>query len=108
MTGTNEAFDRAARQRDRDRRRRPDGKEALFSTAPSSAPPPMLELHCPVCNVTAGLAGIGDWWDLVRPPFLLNPLRQTVWNRCPNCGERAWLEVRIGPALRALLGRPGS
>lgn len=107
MTGrTDDAFDRAAAGRHRGHRRNAHGKEALFSTAPSSAPPPPMDVHCPVCQVTTGLVGPGDWWALVRPPFLVNPLRHTVYNRCPNCGERAWLELGFGPALRALLGRP--
>lgn len=103
---TNAAFDRAAKSRPRGHRRDAAGKEALFSTAPSSAPPPHLDVHCPACNVTSGLAAPGDWLALMRPPFLVNPVQATVWNRCRHCGEREWLEVGLGQGLRALLGRP--
>lgn len=106
MAGTSDSLDRAAKGRQRGHSRAADGKEALFSTAPSSTPPPPVDVYCPVCQVVTGITSPGDWWTLVRPPFLVNPLRHTVYNRCPNCGERTWLEVGLGPSLRALLGRP--
>jgi hypothetical protein len=106
--GTNEAFDRAAKGRSKGHRRDAAGKEALFSTAPSSAPPPAIDVRCPACNVTSGLTNAHQWMALLRPPFLVNPLDVTVWNRCRHCGERVWLEVGLGQALRSLLDRPSA
>lgn len=104
--GTDHAFDRAAKGRPRGHARDGGGKEALFSTAPSSAPPPPVEVHCQACEVTTGLTSVSDWLVLARPPFLFNPFGPGVWTRCPHCRRRGWLALELGQGLRALLDRP--
>lgn len=104
--GTNDAFDRAAKGRARGHARDGGGKEALFSTAPTSAPPPPVDVHCPICEVTTGLVSVADWLALMVPPFLFNPLGPSVWARCPHCRRRGWLALGLGQGIRALLGRP--
>lgn len=106
--GTNEAFDRVAKRRPRGHRRDGGGKEALFSTAPSSAPPSPVDVHCPSCGVTTGLFSPRDWLSLAWPPFMVNPFGPSVWSKCPHCGEREWLALELGQGLRALLGRPSN
>jgi hypothetical protein len=81
------------------------GKEALYSTAPSAAPPSQVLVSCRRCDVETGVSVLGLVRTL-RPPVLWNPLARTVWARCPTCGKRSWLKVRKGQALRALLDRP--
>ena len=86
--------------RDRDA----DGKEALYSTAPTAAPTKPLEVRCRRCGVTSGLT-LGEAVRLLRPPALANPLTGTLWATCPACGRRSWLDGSTGQALRALLGQ---
>ncbi len=81
------------------------GKEALFSTAPTSAPPRPFEVTCRRCRVRTPL-DLASVVPLLKPPFLYNPLRGSLWTRCPHCGDRAWLDWGFGQAIRALLGRP--
>lgn len=100
---TSAKFDRVPSRRSRGHRADATGKEALFSTAPSSAPPPPLDVRCGNCGVTTGL-GLAGMLCLLRPPFLLNALAGTIWSRCPSCGERTWLDLELGQGLRALLG----
>jgi hypothetical protein len=101
---TTDKFDRVPSRRQRGHRADATGKEALFSTAPSSAPPPPLEVRCSACDVTSGL-GVTGMLCLLRPPFLVNPLNATIWSRCPSCGQRGWLDLELGQAIRALVGR---
>lgn len=88
-------------------RRRPrdlQGKEALYSTAPTASPSTHLLVVCERCDVESGL----NLWEarkLLRPPFLPNPLRRRLWGRCPACERRAWLHIRPGQALMAFLSR---
>lgn len=56
--------------------------------------------------MTTGLSGPLDWWQVLRPPFLLNPVHVAVFNRCPNCGTRTWLRLTLGGSIRSLLGLP--
>jgi hypothetical protein len=86
------------------RRRDGLGKEALYSTAPTSAPTSQLELRCRRCDVPFGLSVIGVA-RLLKPLFLWDPVRGRLWTRCPACQQRSWLEVRTGQALRVLLDR---
>lgn len=80
------------------------GKEALYSTSPSAEPSRPVLVSCNECDVERGIR-IRQALCLLRPPFLVNPLNGTVWSRCPSCGERTWLRIRQGQALRALLDR---
>ncbi|WP_052664125.1 hypothetical protein [Nitriliruptor alkaliphilus] len=80
------------------------GKEALYSTAPSAAPSSQVQVLCRRCDVESGIS-IVAFAKLLRPPVLWNPLTRKLWARCPTCGRRAWLRVRQGQALRALLDR---
>ncbi len=82
------------------------GKEALYSTAPTASPTSQVELRCRRCGVPFGLSVTGVI-RLFVPPFLWDPFRGRLWTRCPACGRRAWLELRTGQALRALLDRAG-
>lgn len=80
------------------------GKEALYSTAPTAQPAAQLVFRCRRCGARAGLRG----WEAARllaPPWLGDPVRRRVWTRCPSCGQRSWLELRAGPALRVLVTR---
>lgn len=87
--------------------RAPSGKEALYSTSPQAEPSRPVQVQCDECDVARGL-GVRQALCLLRPPFLLNPLNGRLWTRCPSCGERTWLRVRQGQALRALLDRSPS
>lgn len=81
-----------------------EGKEALYSTAPSATPTSQLLVHCRRCDVEAGVS----IWTFARhlvPPLLINPLTRRIRARCPTCRQRAWLNVRQGQQLRALLQR---
>jgi hypothetical protein len=86
------------------RRRDGLGKEALYSTAPTSAPTAQVELRCRRCDVPFGLSVVGVA-KLLKPPFLWDPVRGRLWTRCPACKRRSWLQVRTGQALRVLLDR---
>lgn len=80
------------------------GKEALYSTAPTSAPTSQVELRCRRCDVPFGSSLVGVAKLVVRP-FLWDPVRGRLWTRCPACDRRAWLEIRAGQALRILMKR---
>ena len=98
------AFDRIAAPDGRVRSERDGlGKEALYSTAPSAAPTTQVELHCRRCDVPFGLSVLACC-KLLRPPFLVDPLRRRVWTRCPACQRYAWIDVATGQALRVLRG----
>lgn len=97
-------FDRVAKPEPGSRRRDREGKEALYSTAPTAAPTRPLEVTCRRCGVTRGLS-VREGLALLKPPFLLNPLTGTMFARCPSCGRRSWLDATSGQALRALMGR---
>lgn len=102
---TSSSFDRIAPPDPaRTRRRDGTGKEALYSTAPTAAPAPQVELRCRSCGVPVGTSVLG-LVRLVAVPFLVDPLRRRLWTRCPACDRRTWLELRMGPALRVLLER---
>lgn len=88
----------------RSRRRDEAGKEALYSTAPSATPSSQVLLYCRRCDVEAGVTLV-QLLGRLRPPVLWNPLTRRWLGRCPTCGERGWLRVRQGQALRALLDR---
>jgi hypothetical protein len=105
---TSAAFDRVAKPDPRRPRARDGlGKEALYSTAPTSRPSPQVEVRCRRCDVRVGLSLL-EVVRLLLPPFLCDPVRRRLWTRCPSCGERSWLELRTGQALRVLLDRrPG-
>ncbi len=105
-TGAAARFDRVRRPdpatpRDRDA----SGKEALYSTSPAARAPSPVEVRCPRCGVHLGVS-VRRSIGLLRPPWLLNPVTRRLWARCPACDRRAWLEVRAGPSLRAMLERP--
>lgn len=102
--GTSSTLDRVDRTRRSGHGQDATGKEALFSTAPSSSPPRPFEVTCRVCRVSTPV-DMGSVATMLRPPFLYNPVRASLWTRCPHCGERAWLDLALGQAIRALLGR---
>lgn len=77
------------------------GKEALYTTAPTAAPPPQIEVTCERCGVLRGLSLV-DALRLLKPPVLWIPPRTRIWSRCPTCGRRAWLNFELGQALRVL------
>jgi hypothetical protein len=95
-------FDRVTVRRERPRNGR--GTEALYSTAPTSAPTTQVELRCTRCDVPFGLSVVA-MAKLVLRPFIWDPIRGRLWTRCPACERRAWLTVRTGQALRVLLDR---
>lgn len=97
-------LDRVARPMPGARARDAEGKEALYSTAPTAAPTRPVEVRCRRCGVTSGLT-FGRALRLLRPPVIANPLTGTLWARCPSCDRRAWLDASTGQALRALLDR---
>lgn len=86
------------------RRRARDGKEALYSTAPTAAPSSQVLVVCERCDVESGLTVL-DAAKMLVPPFLWNPVAGWLWARCPACERRSRLRVRQGQALRALLDR---
>ena len=100
--GRSDRFDRVTPPVPGSRTRDADGKEALYSTAPTAAPTKPLEVTCRRCGVTSGLT-LREALSLLRPPMLANPLTGTMWSRCPSCGRRSWLDGSPGQALRALL-----
>ena len=68
------AFDRVrppdpARPRDAD----PDGKQALYSVAPTAPPPAWAYVRCDSCGVERGLQ-LRELRRLLRPPWVLHPL----------------------------------
>ena len=94
-----------------DRVRKPDpaaartrdglGKEALYSTAPTAAPPPQIEVTCRRCGVLRGLT-VFEAIRLLKPPVVWIPPQSRIWSRCPTCGRRSWLHFELGQALRVL------
>jgi hypothetical protein len=88
----------------RPRRRDGQGKEALYSTAPTAAPTSQVEVYCRRCDVLTGVSLLGAL-KLFKPPVFWDPLRGYLRSRCPTCGERAWLVMKTGQALRVLLER---
>lgn len=102
--GRSARFDRVARPTPGGHRRDGEGKEALYSTAPTAAPTRPLEVTCRRCGVTTGLT-LTSALRLLRPPMLANPLTGVLWTRCPACSRRSWLDASTGQALRALLDR---
>lgn len=95
-------FDRVRKPDPTDARPRDGlGKEALYSTAPTAAPPPQIEVTCDRCGVLRGVSVV-DALRLLRPPVFWVPLRSRLWSRCPTCGQRAWLRIELGQALRVL------
>lgn len=102
--GCSPRLDRVARPTPGSRRRDVEGKEALYSTAPTAAPTTPLQVTCRRCGVTSGLT-VTEALRLLAPPMLANPLTGTMWTRCPACDRRSWLDGSPGQALRALLGR---
>jgi len=96
---TSDRLDRVGEPRRRPRR--PEGKEALFSTAPTSPRPRQIEVTCRRCGTRSGV-GLGALPGLLTPPSVWNPLSGFLWGRCPTCRHRARLDVRTGQALRAL------
>ena len=97
--GRSERLDRVGRPGGRPRSA--EGKEALFSTAPTAPETSQLEVFCKRCGSVSGV----DLIELPRmlvPPFLWNPASGFLWGRCPSCRHRARLQVSTGQALRAL------
>jgi hypothetical protein len=86
------------------RRRDEQGKEALYSTAPSAAPSSQVLIRCRRCDVESGVSVVGLVRTL-KPPVLINPATRHLWAKCPACRRRSWLDVRSGQALRVLLDR---
>jgi len=101
--GTSARFDRIRRV-DPGRSRDDRGKEALYSTSPTSSASAQVQLTCQRCEVSSGLTVIAAL-RVLRPPVLVDPFRRRVWTRCPVCARRSWLEIRAGQALRVLLQR---
>lgn len=97
--GNAESFDRIVPP-DPMRPRRGDalGKRALYSVDPEANPAPLLIVSCERCGVERGLTAT-HLLRLLRPPWLLNPCRRTLWARCPTCQRRSWLQVRLGPGI---------
>ncbi|MFP5309542.1 MAG: hypothetical protein ACLGIR_08190 [Actinomycetes bacterium] len=89
---------------DGSRHRPHEGKEALYSTAPTAAPSSQVLLVCRRCDVESGLSVL-ELTKLAAPPFVWNPVTGFLWARCPACQRRSRLHVRKGQALRALLDR---
>ena len=102
--GRSSRLDRVSPPRPGQHGRDAEGKEALYSTAPTAAPTKPLEVTCRRCGVTTGLT-FAESLKLFRPPFLANPLTGTMFAKCPACGRRAWIDGSTGQALRALLDR---
>lgn len=97
-------FDRVRKPDPRRPRRDAEGKEALYSTAPTAKPSKPIAVSCRRCGLEQHV-GVADAARLLLPPALVNPVSGTLWARCPSCGKRSWLDVSAGQALRALLGR---
>ena len=97
--GRSDRLDRVSTGRGRPRSA--DGKEALFSTAPTAPDTSQLDVFCKRCGTTSGVDLI-EVPKLLTPPFLWNPASGVLWGRCPACRHRARLQVRTGQALRAL------
>ncbi len=104
---TSPRLDRVGRPRASAHERVRDGKEALYSTAPSARPTAPVEVRCERCDARLEL-GVLDGMRLLRPPWVLNPWSRRLWTRCPACSQRAWLQVTPGPTLRMLWERPPS
>ena len=105
MAEPNPRFDRVRAPDAAGRSRRDvQGKEALYSTAPGAPPSAHVLVVCPRCDVETGLRYL-QVVKLLKPPVVYNPVTRRLWAKCPTCEQRAWLSVRPGQALRALLGR---
>lgn len=105
MADRSARLDRVSKPDPRSPRRRDEqGKEALYSTAPSAAPSAQVLVLCRRCDVESGVSVLG-FLRTLRPPVLVNPVTRHLWARCPACRRRSWIEVRSGQALRVLLDR---
>ena len=102
--GPSDRFDRIKPPRPAARERDSQGKEALYSTAPTAAPTRPIHVTCRRCGVERGLT-FREALTLVRPPVLINPATGVGWLRCPTCQKRSWVEVTTGQSLRALLSK---
>ncbi len=97
-------FDRVRAPRpDRLRDRDQEGKEALYSTAPSAPKEAQVLVVCPRCDVESGLS-LWQAKSLLRPPLVALPHKRELWAKCPACRRRSWLHVRLGPSIRGLIG----
>lgn len=74
------------------------GKRALYSVDEEALPTPATVVRCPRCEVERPLS-VAESLSLLRPPFLVDPVRRRIWSRCPTCRQRSWLRVRVGPGL---------
>ena len=97
-------FDRIKKPRAHSRERDSQGKEALYSTAPTAAPTRPVHITCRRCGVERGLT-FREALTLLRPPVLINPFNGVGWARCPTCQRRTWVEIATGQSLRALLAQ---
>ena len=104
MTSTSSKFDRVRRPDPTSRRDDVDGKEALYSTSPEAEPTSHLLVLCRRCDVEAPVQ-VWEMPGILIPPVIPDPFNRRVLAKCPTCRHRAWLEIRQGQALRALLGR---
>lgn len=97
--GTSQRLDRVGEPRRK--ARTADGKEALFSTAPTAPQPPQVEVRCRRCGSQSSV-DVAALPALLTPPSVWNPISGFLWGRCPSCRHRARLDVRTGQALRAI------
>ncbi len=74
----------------------PQGTRALFSAGPDQPAPGSVVVACGSCRQTSVLS-LTQALRLALPSLYLPVLRgrHPWWARCPSCGRRCWLSVRI-------------
>lgn len=81
---------------DRARRVDPQGKRSLFSD--EIAPPAVgsVSLHCFKCDSRSVVSMVKAARLAVPVMYVPVPGRtDRVWMKCPSCGSRGWVQVRV-------------
>lgn len=81
---------------ERRRRQDPQGKRSLFSE--QVAPPAVgsVALHCPKCDSRSVVSMVQAAKLALPSMYIPTPGRvDQVWMKCPACGSRAWVKLRI-------------
>ncbi len=70
----------------------PDGKAALFSSAPRRAG--RFKIQCSSCHDESHV-GMSRMVKLAFPINFTLPFKyHHTWLRCPSCGQRTWVRIR--------------
>ncbi len=74
-----------------------EGKQALFSAAEQRAAFGGITMTCSHCGQKSVLSGRRALRSLVPSVHVPRPRKQyRSWMRCPACGRRTWVELKLG------------